>query len=224
MSGLLKIVVMPRRIGLVITAILFCSCSEAPSRQLPREPSAILPSNAQPLDQIGPGAFRVIDLGVTADGTSRYMATTDGDPPTCQFEIVIEKSKPASDARFSFAEAALLRQPESECTAFLRALAEHLGFKGELPKPQLTDRLSGTLAVLGRNQSRQADREEVAGGFSSTPAGHWTAAKFFLADGEGEVYLNINAQERVGEFSIKDEDYATSVVTELAKILLPMSG
>ena len=48
--------------------------------------------------------------------------------------------------------------------------------------------------------------------------------KLFLAGGEGEVFLNINAREGLGEFSIKDEDYATIVVTELAKVLLPKAG
>jgi hypothetical protein len=152
------------------------------------------------------------------------MAATDGTSPTCQFEIVIAKSNPATDAPFSFADAALVRRPASDCTALLRAVAQHIGFKGELPKPTLTDRLAATVAILGRNQSRKAGRGEVAGGFSSTPAGHWTVTKLFLADGDGEVFLNINAQERVGEFSIKDEEYATVVVTELAKILLPKAG
>lgn len=32
--------------------------------------------------------------------------------------------------------------------------------------------------------------------------------------------MNINARDGMGEFSIKDEAYATIVVTELAKILL----
>ena len=176
------------------------------------------------LAQIGPGAFHLADFGVTVDGTSRYLASTDETPSTCKFEVVIEKSEPTSDARFSFAEAALLRRPGSDCTTFLRALAKHLGFTGELPKPASTDRLSASLAILGRNQSRSANLGEVAGDFSSTPAGHWTASKLFLADGDGEVYLNINAADGVGEFSIKDEDYATIVVTELAKILLPTAG
>jgi hypothetical protein len=165
-----------------------------------------------------------MNLGPTERGTSRYMASTGVTPPTCQFEIVIEKAKPASDPRFSFAEAALLRQPKSDCTMFLHALAKHIGFTGEIPRPAPVDRLSASLAVLAANQSRSVDAGEVAGSFSSTPSGHWTAAKLFLADGEGEVYLNLNARDGVGEFSIKDEDDATIVVTELARVLLPKAG
>ena len=45
--------------------------------------------------------------------------------------------------------------------------------------------------------------------------------KVFLADGEGEVFLNLNPKEEIGEFSVKDEEYGSVVVTELAKVLLP---
>ena len=104
-------------------------------------------------------------------------------------------------APFSFAAASLARRQGSDCTSFIRALARHLGFHGELPTPGPADRLAASLAILGRNQSRSADKGEVAGTYSSNPAGHWTATKLFLADGEGEVYLNINLPEGFGEFS-----------------------
>jgi hypothetical protein len=55
---------------------------------------------------------------------------------------------------------------------------------------------------------------------TSQPPGSWTVTKLFLADGKGEVFLNLNAAEHIGEFSVKDEDYATIVTTELAKVLL----
>jgi hypothetical protein len=211
-------------IGLGIALILVSSCSRA-SHDVPSESSTSLPSNASSTGQFEPGAFRVANLGTTPDGTySRYMASTGGTPPTCQFELRIEKSSSIRDARFAFAEAAVLREPGSDCTMFLRALAKHLGFNGKLPDPAPVDRLAASLAILGVNQSRSAGAGEVAGSFSSTPPGNWTAMKLFLADGEGEVFLNINARDSVGEFSIKDEDYATIVVTELAKILLPKAG
>ena len=72
------------------------------------------------------------------------------------------------------------------------------------------------LAVLGRGQSARP-----GGGYSSSPPGPWTAAKLFLADGTGEVFLNLDEHYCAGEFSIKDEDHAKIVVTELAKIMLP---
>jgi len=207
------------QIGLATLAILVYGCSPTPS-DVPREPAEALPTSAQASRQLGPGGFHITDLGSPAGGGSRYIAASGG---TCKFEVLINKSIPTADAQFSFAEAALSRQPGADCTTFLRALAKHLGFSGELPNPARIERLPASLAVLGTNQSR-SDAGEVAGGFSSTPSGSWTAMKLFLAGGEGEVFLNINAREGLGEFSIKDEDYATIVVTELAKVLLPKAG
>jgi hypothetical protein len=82
-----------------------------------------------------------------------------------------------------------------------------------------SDRLSAAIAILGTNQSR-SNNGPIAGGFTSKPPGSWTATKLFLADGEGEVFMNLNARDGFGEFSIKDEEYATIVVIELAKVLL----
>jgi hypothetical protein len=55
----------------------------------------------------------------------------------------------------------------------------------------------------------------------SKPPGHWTTGKLFLADGDAEVFLNLDSEEGIGEFSIKDEDFADVVIRELAKVLLP---
>ena len=38
---------------------------------------------------------------------------------------------------------------------------------------------------------------------------------------KGEVFLNLDVPDGLGELSVKDEDYAVIVVTELAKVLLP---
>ena len=198
------------------------AASRASSPAVPPSPSASFA--VRPLVQLSPGAFRVTELGSTVGGGARYLATSSETPPVCQFEVVIEKSKTAPATPFSFAEAALVRKPKSNCTAFLRGLARRLAFGGDLPKPPATNRLPVSIAILGVNQSRAPDDGEIAGSFSSNPPGNWTATKLFLADGEGEVFLNINAREGIGEFSIKDEDYAIVVITELAKILLPEAG
>jgi hypothetical protein len=91
-----------------------------------------------------------------------------------------------------------------------------------LPAPSPQQRLDATVAILGTNQSRSSVGENEGGGYSSGPPGHWMTTKLFLGGGEGEVFLNLNEAEGAGEFSIKDPDYATTVVTELAKLLLPM--
>jgi hypothetical protein len=80
------------------------------------------------------------------------------------------------------------------------------------------------VALLGVHQSRGHRDPEVGGSFSSNPPGSWTATKLFLNDGEGELFLNVSASEGMGEFSPKDEGYASVVVRELAKILLLNGG
>jgi hypothetical protein len=167
-----------------------------------------------------PGAFRIIESGATSDGSTRYLAGAGKPAKACTFEIIIGKSKPSGGGLFGLAPATLVRKPGADCAPFLQDLASHLGFKGKFPAPRAEDRLVTSVAVLGTNQSRTTKPPKAAGGFSSEPPGHWTVTKLFLADGEGEVFLNLNAPDHVGEFSIKDEDYATIVITELAKILL----
>jgi hypothetical protein len=162
-----------------------------------------------------PGAFRVSDLGASTAGASRYLASTEGGTSPCQFEILI--GPPSHDGIYAIAETAFIRRPQSDCTALLRTVAKQIGFEGDLPRTEPTDRLPASIAILGSNQSRSG----TEGSFSSSPRGHWISAKLFLKDGEGEVYLNLSAPDGAGEFSIKDAEYASIVVTELAKILLP---
>ena len=76
--------------------------------------------------------------------------------------------------------------------------------------------------MLGTNLSRSSRVGTAGGGFVSKPPGAWMATKLLLADGQGEMFLNINEAEGIGEFSITDADYAATVVGELAKVLLPM--
>ena len=69
--------------------------------------------------------------------------------------------------------------------------------------------------------SRQAGPDQFAGSFTSNPPGSWIAVKVFVADGEGEFYLNLSPSDGQGEISIKDEECGDIVVQELATILLP---
>ena len=151
----------------------------------------------------------------------RYLAQADSASAPCEFEIVIGDAKPADEAPVAFAAASIVRHPGFDCTDFLRALAPALEFKGPLPSPQSVQRLDGSIAVLGSKLSRRSAHPEDAAGFTSAPSGPWLSTKLFLADGEGEVFLNLDVPDGLGELSVKDEDYAVIVVTELAKVLLP---
>jgi hypothetical protein len=151
-----------------------------------------------------------------------YLATTGDQKPGCVFEIRLA-SKPSSGGLFSMAKLSLDRRPGSDCTDLLRRIGKQLSFSGDLPRPAPVEELPCSIAILGTNQSR-VDDQDVGASFSSEPPGNWMVGKLFLAEGEGEVYLNLNERDGLGEFSMKDEDYATTVVTELAKILLPRAG
>ena len=61
----------------------------------------------------------------------------------------------------------------------------------------------------------------IGGSFTSTKPGEWIACKVFLADGEAEVYLNINPVIGQGEFTTKDPEYGAVVLRELAKVFYP---
>jgi hypothetical protein len=196
-----------------LVLVFACACSRADRRSAD---AATRPDRPVTAEQLGPGGFQLAALDPGPGGVSRYLASV-GTPVHCEFEIAIEPAKPTEDARFSFASAELIRRPQADCREFLRGLSAYLGFTGNLPMLPPAERVSATIAILGTNYSRAGE-----GGFSASPTGHWTAAKLFLADGEGEVYLNLNSRDQVGEFATKDEEYAAEVVTELAKILHPV--
>jgi hypothetical protein len=205
-----------RLAALVIsTAVLVCACGDRSTQQAAGHQSA---TDAAPR---AAGAFRLIEVKRDGDGTAHYKAAAGAPGSSCEFEILLGAIKPTEASPFSFTTAALIRAAHADCEGFLSALAPELGFDGPLPTPPAVAKLDASIAILGVGQSRATHEAEVAGGFTSTPPGPWLVTKLFLADGEGEVSLNLDERDKVGELSIKDTDYAQVVVTELAKILLP---
>jgi len=201
----------------LILVLLAISCVRRSGPPASGETSSELPKPAS----LPPGVFRIVETIAAADGGTRYVAKVDRGGANCAFDVVVSRAKDIAGSFFSMTMATLVRRPGADCTAFLRAMAFELGYKGELPSPTPAKEIKAAMAVLGTNQSRSPEKPEVAGSFSSTPTGHWTAGKLFLADCAGEVFLNLNVHDGIGEFSVKDEDYANIVVGELAKILLP---
>ena len=115
---------------------------------------------------------------------------------------------------FSFGKGAFFPESGSDPTVFLAELKQALEAKrmpGKVPKAAS---LPFEFVVLANNQSRSND-----GAFSDKPKGDWITMKVFLADDQGEVYLNLNPVSGKGEFSIKDSDYGDFVLAELAKVL-----
>lgn len=193
-------------------------------KEVPRSEARVSPTAAPSSAGLGPGAFHLEELGRAVDGSTRYLARAEGGAAPCEFEIDVGNATAPPDSAFALASASLIRRAASDCTRFLRELAPVLGFEGDLPAPPAASRLAVSLAVLGSNLSRGTGKEAIAGSFQKDPPGRWISTKLFLADGEGEVFLNLDPTGRMGEFAIKDDDYATIVVTELAKVLLPELG
>jgi hypothetical protein len=202
------------RAGLAIGLSLLVACSQA--RREPAAAGVPKPRSGQPLL---PAQFHLTAVAAS-DGSRRYLASTDDAGASCRFEI---EQKVSGGEPISLANVVLRRQAGSDCTAFLRRVARELEFTGRLPRAVPAEELVGSVAILGTNQSRSGD-PATGVRFSSIPPGNWMAAKLFLADGEGEVFLNVSERDGLGEFSIKDADYAVIVVTELGKILLPRAG
>lgn len=162
---------------------------------------------------LAPGKFRIVQ--VPSNGaTERYRATAGAG---CTFDIVLTGAMSEDSRPVSITLLSLERRPGADCRRFLRELAPELGFVGELPSPPASQRLECSLAVLARGKGQRQENAVARTG----PTTVTLEAKLFVADGTGEVFLDWNLNDGLGGFSLKDPDYATVVVTELAKVLLP---
>jgi len=113
-------------------------------------------------------------------------------------------------------EGTLLPEPGSDSSALLPHLQNVLRAKAA-PTPAATKTsVPFTYIYVGENLS-QAPK----GGFKSNPPGHWTTLKLIFGDGdqESQIFLNINANTKKGQFSMKDPAYGDLATAELAKVL-----
>jgi hypothetical protein len=156
----------------------------------------------------------------TRDGSQQWIGTYESKGKVARFRIELGSPKAANATATEFhirsGEGRLIPEPESDSSLLLLDLQRALQAKKQYsPAPRKTT-VSFLYASIGEELS-QAN----GGGFSAKPPGNWTAMKLFLGEGEqeGEVFLNINANTRTGEFSMKDSEYGDFVLTELAKVL-----
>jgi hypothetical protein len=183
--------------------------------------------SAPPESATYPGSFRIEELASTqeAAGTKiTWLATAVRGTKSARFRIELLMKPKTDESAFGFTKGAIVRDEGSDGTSFLAELSEVLGSKVAPPKAPLAQRLEFQASVLGSSLSRDAGPDLFAGSFTSHPPGNWIAVKVFVADGEGEFFLNLNPANQQGEIAPKDEEYGDVVVGELAKILLPMSG
>lgn len=141
---------------------------------------------------------------------------------TCGAErFLIGLTLPAEDPNepISFTTGRLCRFQGAGASACLDSIAKALEAGKVGPPRERVDCLPFQAAILGRNLSRGGGESVHAGAFTSDRPGTWTATKVFVADGEGELYLNLSPDTGEAEISIKDPEYGDIVVQELAKVL-----
>jgi len=174
-----------------------------------------------------PGSFRIEETASSseADGTKKvWLATAVRGEKSALFRIELLLKPLEGEFNFAFTKGAIVREEGSDGSWFLTELSQVLEAQGVPENADSIDRIEFDAAILGTSLSRQAGPDQFAGSFTSTPPGGWIAAKVFVADGEGEFFLNLNPADGQGEISLKDQEYGDIVVRELAKILLPKSG
>jgi hypothetical protein len=190
----------------------------------------------------GPVRFRIEDQGAVKrhDGETRiWLATHQMEGKTARFQIKLTVKPAKPDELLAFTSGVLYREPKSDSSALLLELARALDARRVPPSPrQKEGQLPFTAAILCQGLSRSQGEPttlirtaknqpselagtgaEIAGSFNRKPKGTWIATKVFVADGEGEFFLNLDPAGGIGEITLKDSDYGDIVMKELAKVL-----
>ena len=154
----------------------------------------------------------------SSNGSVEWIAMYSSGGKVAKFRIEFGPAKRlgGADVDLAWGEGRFVSEAGSDATALLADLQKALEAKRIPRNVRRVTTLPFDFVILGTNQSRDAD-----GGFSSNPSGNWTAMKIFLGENksECEVFLNLNAAIRKGEFSIKDADYGNLLLAQLAKVL-----
>lgn len=148
-----------------------------------------------------------------------WLGTHNREGKEARFKIEATLKEPKQGNPFVFGTGAFFREDTSDSSVLLKEIAQALEAKETPSVGSKTNKLLFTTAILGRNLSRGIGKDALAGSFTSDPKGDWLALKIFVAEGEGEFFLNLNSKTGQGEFSIKDPEYGDIVVRELARVL-----
>lgn len=161
-----------------------------------------------------PAVARIIGMESLSDGGQLFIVDASSGPRQCEFSISVWTEGRPAQSPFSTAEVELAARSTPDCTTFLRDLAKAMLYSGDIPPALPIDRITAPAAVIGEKQSRA-----TGGGFQSPPDGPWTLIKVFLTEDGGEFFLNIDSSDRVMEFALKDEDFASDVISSFASLL-----
>jgi hypothetical protein len=167
--------------------------------------------------------FRITEISSKTIGDVHekvWLASHETQGGAAQFRISLQLKQPSGNSPFSFSKGAIEHVKGSSPQAFIKRLSAALMAKGQIAPKSRVEKLPFDVAILGLGLSRANGSGQFSGGaFAAKPTGPWIATKIFLAGGEGEVFLNLDPTNGVGEFSIKDEGYGNVVIQELSRVL-----
>lgn len=198
------------RISFLVALILLGGCHKKPSE---------LPSLAEPYTRVdGSVGFDITSVASGPDGTAVWHAVYATSEGTTRFDIKLSPPQTSGkDSSISFGKGSINAVANSQSAPLLNALKMALEAKNLPQKVDHTQSVPFTYASLGTGLTRDKN-----GGFDVKGHGSWTAIKLFLPapeeHDEAEVYLNLSATTKKGEFSIKDSDYGDDVLAALAKV------
>lgn len=155
-----------------------------------------------------------VPLTLRPVGDSVWEAAFGSGTAQSRFRVRPHIKQMSDSSGFAFTSWTLYPVAGSVARPLLTALAKAHNIPDTIGASPRSDSLLVDVALLGINAAQSRD-----GSFGASNTGDWIAAKLFFADGEAEVYLNLNPQRHRAEFSVKDEEYGALVVRELARIL-----
>lgn len=193
------------RLGVRVFAALLTIASLSACRQHSSAPPRASEEHSAPFVQSyvpTPGAvkFNILPVGGT-EQAHQWLASYTDEGTTTRFRIEL-----AQQGKF-------LAEAGSDPIPLLDSLRKALGAKRMPQNVKQADVLPFDYEVLGEDETRLPD-----GSFTDNPKGTWTALKVVLANGKGQVLLNLDLGNHQGEFVIKDRRYGDVVLAELARV------
>jgi hypothetical protein len=193
-------------IGLFLLPI-GCRSSSEPWRQVPT-PEGALNFAIQPT-RAAKGVAQLWDCSYSSRGR------------TAKFQLELEAA-PSSDRSeplpIAFGKGAFLAVPGSDASSLIQDLRKPLQANAPPLAMHRVPKLAFTYASFGDHMSQATD-----GGFAANPPGKWAAYKLFVGTTSGgepaEVFLNVDAADGVGQFSIKDPDYGQTLLSYFNSVL-----
>lgn len=152
----------------------------------------------------------------------RLVYAPSGVRTPTELEFTFGPERPSSQGGFTVAPGVLRRQSTESGAELLRAIAAALGAAPPGSDESSVAELTMDVGVLGRNLAMApatVGGTTFGGSFTDRPSGPWTLTKVFLAGGEGEVFLGLNAKESRALLLPKDPDDASAVVQEFGRLL-----